>query len=63
MSQRCALPQHSCKTLYPGLSNVIVAETEMSQRWALRQHFSETLCILCFDTAGMIEFIIREVII
>ena len=32
VSQRWALRQHSCKTLYPGCSNPIVAEIEVSQR-------------------------------
>ena len=32
VSQRCALPQHSCKTLCPSLADLIVEKIEVSQR-------------------------------
>jgi hypothetical protein len=35
VSQRWALPQHSCKTLCPTVANIIAAEIEVSQRCAL----------------------------
>jgi hypothetical protein len=47
VSQRCALPQHSCQTLCPVCADHIVSEIEVSQRWALRQHSSKTLRPCC----------------
>jgi hypothetical protein len=38
VSQRWALPKHSCKTLCPVWSDLIVAELKVSQFCALRQH-------------------------
>ncbi len=44
VSQRWALPQHSCKTLCPGLADLIAVEIEVSKRWALWQNSCKTLC-------------------
>jgi hypothetical protein len=44
VSQRCALPQHSCKALRPAWSDQIVADIEVSQRCALTQHSCKALC-------------------
>ena len=33
MRQRCALRQHSCKTLCPVWSNAMIVEIEVIQRW------------------------------
>jgi len=41
--QRCALPQHSCKTLCPGVAEIIEAEMDVSQRSALPQHSQASL--------------------
>ena len=49
VSQRCALRQHSCKTLCPGCSNAIVLEIEVSQRSALPQHSCKALCPVWSD--------------
>jgi hypothetical protein len=43
MSQRCALRQHSCKTLCPCLADLIVSEIEVSQHCALPQHSCKTI--------------------
>ena len=49
VSQRWALRQHSCKTLYPGYSNVIAAEIEVHQLPALSQHSCKLLCTGCSE--------------
>ena len=49
MSQRCALRQHSWKTLCPSIADPIAEEIEVSQRWALRQHSCKALCPCCPD--------------
>ena len=38
VSQRCALPQHSCKTFCPACAYLIPAAIEVSERCALPQH-------------------------
>ena len=37
VSQHCALPPHSSKTLCPGCSDIIAAEIQVGQRWAQPQ--------------------------
>ena len=45
VSQRWALPQHSCKTLCPSMADVTVTDIKVHQRWALCQHSScKPLC-------------------
>jgi hypothetical protein len=50
VSQRCAL---SCKTPCPAITDLIVAEIEVNQHWAMRQHSCKPLYIFSFDIAGM----------
>ena len=36
VSQRCALPEHSCQPLCSSIADPIATEIEVNQRWALR---------------------------
>jgi hypothetical protein len=38
VSRRCALTQHSSKTLCPSIAELIAAEIEVSERCELRRH-------------------------
>ena len=62
VSQRCALPQHSCKALGPVWSDFpIASEIEVSQRCALRQHSCKALCPACCNViADEIEDILNH---
>ncbi len=44
VSQRCVLPQHSCKALCPVWSDAIAAEIEVIQRCPLRKNSCKPLC-------------------
>jgi hypothetical protein len=52
VSQRCALPEHSCQTLCPGIADLIAAEIEVHQLPALSQPSCKTLCPGIVDVIG-----------
>ena len=44
MNQRCALSQHSCRSLRPSVLNVIAPEVDVNQRWTLHQDPFKDVC-------------------